>query len=213
MTSLQEGRDKKIGTVIGVIGLVIAFLAWIHPFAPRSSNISSADLERAPVSSEVPVQPPPVSTPFEHSVHPETSSESRPSNSGKPSTEGLSSTGSISGEAGDTQPQPETPNLTNPVRACQTPETATLRPGSSARVASGLAVLSVSMAREGSEPYLSLNISSDRDTLTQAVLGVSLDPFRFKTSLGTYFVNVTEADLTVGTMTIQVGCEAEGNTL
>ena len=34
----------------------------------------------------------------------------------------------------------------------------------------------------------------------------------FKTSLGSYFVNVVEADLAAGAMTVQVGCEAEGNT-
>lgn len=66
-------------------------------------------------------------------------------------------------------------------------------------------------AREGSEPYLTLGIASDRDTLTKAVLGAPAR-FHFKTSLGTYFVNVAEADLAVGAMTVQVGCEAEENT-
>jgi hypothetical protein len=91
---------------------------------------------------------------------------------------------------------------------CNSPETVTLRPGAPAKVASGLAVLSVRTAHEGSELYLTLGIASDRDTLAEAVLGAPAR-FHFKTSRGTYFVNVAEADLAVGSMTVQVGCEAE----
>ena len=99
-----------------------------------------------------------------------------------------------------------------PARVCEEPETATLRPGVPVRVASGLAVLSVRTAREGSESYLTLGIASDRDTLAQAVLGAPVQ-FHFQTSRGAYFVNIVEADLVVGAITVQVGCEAKENTL
>ena len=173
MMSPQEGRFTKIAAIAGVIGLVIAFLAWIYPFAPRS-DASATATGRTTASSEPPAQPSPGPTPFKPPVHPQL-------------------------------------NPAKPSRACDAPETATLRPGAPARVASGLAVLSVKTAREGSEPYLTLGIVSDRDTLTQAVLGAPAR-FHFKTSLGAYFVNVAEADLAAGATTVQVGCEAEGNT-
>jgi hypothetical protein len=113
-------------------------------------------------------------------------------------------------ERGGMQSHTDRHTPAKPTRACDLPETATLHPGTPARVAAGLAVLSVRTAREGSEPYLTLGITSDRDTLAEAVLGAPAR-FNFKTSLGTYFVNVSEADLAVGTMTVQVGCQAEVN--
>jgi hypothetical protein len=194
MTSPQDVRFTKIGaiaTVIGVvltlIGLVIAFLSWRHPVAPSAVAAGTAQ------SSEPPTSPPPRPTPVEQPPV-------------KISGVTLANEGARGGE-----PHTALPHREKPTRACDRPETATLHPGSAARVASGLAVLSVKKAHEGSEPYLTLGISSDRDTLAEAVLGAPTR-YHFKTSLGTYFVNVSEADLAVGAMTVQVGCEAEGNT-
>ena len=61
------------------------------------------------------------------------------------------------------------------------------------------------------EPYLTLSIASDRDTLTRAVLGAPVS-YSFATSRGAYFVNVTDIDLKDGVMNVQVGCEAKEST-
>lgn len=208
MMSPQEGLYTKIAAIAGVVGLFIAFLAWIHPFAPRSDT-PAADTGKT-TSSEPPVQPILGVKPLEP-VHHESSDESRPSDSGKPSTDEASSA-ALNGEDGRAQLHSDLLDLAKPTRVCEAPETAILRPGVPVRVASGLAVLSVKTAREGSESYLTLGIASDRDTLAEAVLGAPTQ-FHFKTSRGAYFVNVVEADLAVGAVTVQVGCEAKENTL
>ena len=174
MTSPQEGLYTKIGAIAVLIGLVIAFLAWIHPFAATSEPPAQPTPAQPTPAQPTPVQPTPVQT-----------------------------------TPAQTHTDPLNP--AKPTRACHVPEIASLRPGAPAKVASGLAVLSVKSAREGSQSYLTLGIASDRDTLAEAVLGAPAR-FHFKTSLGAYFVNVAEADLAAGAMTVQVGCEAEGNT-
>ena len=185
MTSPQESRFTKttvvISLVIAFLTLVIGFLTWRYPFAPRPETSAADTGTTTTTISEPPVQPSPESPPFESPV---------PSRA---------------------QPPTDPPALAKPARACDALETATLRPGAPAPVASGLAVLSVKTAREGSEPYLTLTIASDRGALAEAVLGAPAR-FHFKTSLGSYFVNVLEADLAAGDMTVQVGCEPEGNT-
>jgi hypothetical protein len=209
MTSPQE---RRIVAIVSVIGVVIAFLAWIHPFAPRPSPWADVNTGITTTSSEPLAELPSGPNPIEPPVHSQNSdNESHLLNSEEPPTKGTSGAGLTSGGEGGAQPHINRFNLPKPKRACDTPETATLRPGNPARVASGLAILSVRMAREGSEPYLTLSITSDRDTLAGAVLDAPAQ-FHFKTSLGTYFVNVSEVDLAVGAMNVQVGCEAEGNT-
>lgn len=194
MMSPQEGL-YKIAAIAGIVGPVIAFLAWIHPFAPRSES-PAADTRKTTTASD----------------HHESSDEGRPSGSGKQSTNGDSGTTVTSGEEGRAQRHSDQLEPAKPTHVCEAPETATLRPGDPVRVASGLAVLSVRTAREGSESYLTLGIASDRDTLTEAVLGAPAQ-FHFNTSRGAYFVNVAEADLATGAITVQVGCEAKENTL
>src|SRR3954452_12865320 len=76
------------------------------------------------------------------------------------------------------------------VTACGTLETATLRAGSPAKVASGLATLSITSGQIGSEKFLTLGINSDREARSEAVSGAP-DRHDFKTSRGTYFVNIT----------------------
>jgi len=205
MMSPQEGRYTKIAAVAAVIALVIAFLAWIHPFAPPS-NVSPVEPGKTlPPSSESPASPSPELKPSDPPVL-------QPLDSREPSTAGVSGTGLTSGIEDVARPHIKGVNPVEPTRSCGAPEIATLRPGAPAKVASGLAVLSVKAAREGSEPYITLGIASDRDTLTEAVLGAS-GHYRFATSRGAYFVNVTDVDLAAGTMTVQVGCEAKENTL
>jgi hypothetical protein len=114
------------------------------------------------------------------------------------------------GGEGGSQRHTDQPNTVQPTRDCA-PEIATLQPGVPAKVASGLAVLSVKTVREGSEPYLTLSIASDLNTLAKSVLGAPVR-YRFTTSRGDYFVNVTDADLATGAMTIQVGCETKEKT-
>jgi hypothetical protein len=208
MMSPQEGRYTKIAAIAGVIGLVIAFLAWIHPFAPRS-DASAADMGKTMKSSESTAQPPGPNH-FEPPGHPQSSADGHTSDSGQPPTAGVSGAGLTSGGKSGAQLHTDQPNPTRPTHDCGTPEIATLRPGAPVKVASGLAVLSVKAAREGSEPYLLLSIASDRDTLVKSVLGVPVR-YRFATSRGDYFVNVTDADLTSDAMTVQVGCEAKEN--
>jgi hypothetical protein len=208
MMSPQEGLYTKIAAIAGVVGLFIAFLAWIHPFAPRSDT-PAADTGKT-TSSEPPVPSIPGAKPLEP-VHHESSDESRLTDSGKPSADGASGA-VLNGEDGRAQPHSDLLDLAKPTRVCDAPETAILRPGVPARVASGLAVLSVKTAREGSESYLTLSIASDRGTLAEAVLGAPAR-FHFKTSRGAYFVNVEEADLAVGAITVEVGCEAKESTL
>ncbi|MGH3629123.1 MAG: hypothetical protein ACRDRL_17005 [Sciscionella sp.] len=206
MTSPQEGRYTKIAAIAGVIALVIAFLAWIHPFAPRS-DASAADAGRATKTSESSAQPP-GSNHLDPPLHPQNSADSHTSDSGQTPPAGVSDAGLTNGGEGGAQFHTDQIDPAKPTRVCSAPEVATLRPGAPATVASGLAVLSVKTAQEGSEPYLSLSIASDRDTLAKSVLGAPVR-YRFATSRGEYFVNVTDADLATGAMTIQVGCEAK----
>src|SRR5215218_7282517 len=183
--SPQEIRYAKIGVAIGVIGLILTFLNWVHPFAPGSKVSGTGETT---TSSETSVQPP----------------GPQP---GKPPVEDVVVDLPREGEGG-LRPHTRPLNPATPTRACDMPETASLRPGVPAQMASGLAVLSVKTAQEGSEPYLTLGIASDRDTLTRAVLGAPVS-YHFATSRGAYFVNVTDIDLKDGVMTVQVGCEAK----
>ena len=83
MKSPQEGL-YKMAAIAGIIGPFIAFLAWIHPFAPRSDT-PTADTRKTVASSEPPVRPIPGAKPLEP---PESSNESRASDSGKRSAAG-----------------------------------------------------------------------------------------------------------------------------
>jgi|SRR5215213_9944984 len=216
MTYPQEGRYTKISAIAGVISLVIGFIALVATFLDPRPNPSTVDAESTTITmtSEPPAQQSLAPNSIELPVSPQSSQspdESHPSNSRLPPMEDVSSTGLSSGEEGGSQPPTDPPALAKPTRACDALETATLRTGTPTRVASGLAVLSVRTAREGSEAYLTLTITSDRGALVKAVLGAPAR-FHFKTSLGSYFVNVAEADLAAGDMTVQVGCEPEENT-
>lgn len=210
MISPQEGRYTKIAAIAGVIGLVIAFLAYIHPL-PQHSDAPATGAETPSVPSEPPGQP---TTPGAHHSEPpgdpQSPGQSHTSDPGQPTEEPFDSGLPSRGEGGA---QLHTNRLTGtkPTRACGAPEVVTLRPGAPATVASGLAVLSVKTVREGSEPYLTLSIASDLNTLAKSVLGAPVR-YRFTTSRGDYFVNVTDADLATGAMTIQVGCETKEKT-
>jgi hypothetical protein len=127
MMSPQEGLYTKIAAIAGVVGLFIAFLAWIHPFAPLSDT---------PAADTPPVQPIPGAKPLEPPAHHESSDESRSSDSGKPSTDGDSGAVLTSGEEGRAQPRSDRLDPAKPTRVCEAPETATLRPGV-ARCATG----------------------------------------------------------------------------
>lgn len=94
-------------------------------------------------------------------------------------------------------------------QSCETPETATLGTATPVRVASGLVTLSVTPGRLGSEEFLTLGISSDRETRAEMVLGAPVR-YSFKTSLGTYIVNVTKVNFEANTMSVDVGCEPKG---
>jgi hypothetical protein len=203
MMSPQEGRYTKVAAMAGVIGLVIAFLAWIHPFAPRS-EASASDMGKMATSSEPTAQTP--QPPLLTSDHFGTGSDSNQhaasgSTSAKPEPGGK-----VQGDdSGNSR------GFRRSIQSCGVPDVATLRPGAPAKMASGLAVLSVKTAREGSEPYVTLSVTSDRDTLSKAILGAPVR-YRFATSRGAYFVNVTDVDLADGAVTVQVGCEAKENT-
>ncbi len=151
MMSPQESLYAKITVVIGVIGIVVAVLAWIHPFAPRS-NVSGAG--ETATSSELPAQPP------------GPQSDKPPVDLPGPGVPEEVAIGLTSEGKGGARQNTDRLNPAKPPRACDSPEIASLRPGAPAQVASGLAVLSVKTAREGSEPYLTLGIASDRDTFT-----------------------------------------------
>lgn len=206
MMSPQESLYAKITVVIGVIGIVVALLAWLHPFAPRSSATGMVETTTSLEPSVQPLDPHPSKSP----VSPQNPGESHPPDPGKPPSEEIPAD-STSKVIGGAQPHTARPDPAKPTRACNVPETATVRPGAPAQVASGLAVLSVRTAREGSEPYLMLGIASDRDALTKAVLGAPVR-YLFATSRGAYFANVTDVDLKDGVMTVQVGCEAKEST-
>jgi len=203
MMSPQESLYAKITVVIGVISIVVAVLAWLHPFAPRSNATGTGETTTSHESSVPPVDPQPVKPP----INPQNGGESHPPDPERSSSKEVSvdSTSEVREAA---KPHPARPDPAKLSRACDAPETATVRPGAPAKVASGLAVLSVKTAREGSEPYLTLGIASDRDTFTKAVLGAPVR-YRFATSRGDFFVNVTDIDLKDGVMTVQVGCESK----
>jgi hypothetical protein len=62
----------------------------------------------------------------------------------------------------------------------------------------------------GSERFLTLNISSaDLGSWAETILGA---PVRhsFKTSLGTYFVNVAQVDFETNRMSVEIGCLPRG---
>jgi hypothetical protein len=76
-------------------------------------------------------------------------------------------------------------------------------------VASGLATLSITSGQIGSEKFLTLGINSDREARSEAVSGAP-DRHDFKTSRGTYFVNITQANFEAATASVEVGCEPKG---
>jgi hypothetical protein len=187
MSPPQESRSAKISALAAVAAVVVGYLTWQYPKQSRS------DQAEPPAAVEI-HQGPDVDSPASGAGN-GTPTPSTPENDGKPKGDDLQ----VSRGPGSSTP------------ACGTPEIATLGPGEPARVASGLAVLSAKAAREGSEPYVTLGIASDRDTLAEAVLGAPVR-YRFTTSRGAYFVNVMDVDLTAGTMTVQVGCETKETT-
>jgi hypothetical protein len=203
--SPQEIRYAKISIFIGIFGLIIAFLAWIHPFAPSSEPSGTSEATASSARTGQSLEPDPSKPP----VNLQHSDENHSSSSGAPpkeeGTTGLNRNGEES-----TKPHTDRHGSAKPTRSCDSPEIASLRPGVPVKVASALAVLSVKTAQEGSEPFLTLGIASDRDTLAKPVYGAPVR-YRFATSRGAYFVNVTSADLTDGSMTVQVGCETKEN--
>jgi len=119
----------------------------------------------------------------------------------------------IHGEAEPPPPRPyptpplgTTTVLETPQRSCRPPKPLPLSEGSPVKVASSLATLAVAPGRIGTETFLTLGISSDREARSEVVLGAP-QHYRFQTSLGNYFVNVTELDLATNTMIVEVGCE------
>lgn len=203
MSSPQEGRFAKISAIAAVVALVLGYLAWQYPKQPLPDPAGPLETSEVPQSTDFA---------DEHSgdrdgTHPPpTSDYSRTdSDSNHDAGAGGSSAKPEDGGKGKEDGPGGSPG------SCGVPEIATVRPGAPAKVASGLAVLSVKTAREGSEPYLTLGIASDRDTFAEAVLGAPVG-YRFATSRGTYFVNVIDIDLAAGSITVQVGCQAKENT-
>jgi hypothetical protein len=211
MSSPQEGRYTKIGAIATVVTLVVGYMAWKYPTSSHPERVHPPEISGVPLNTDfnkpysgdwsgTPTIPSPTSDPSQTDF-----------DSNSDATSDGSTTKPEDGGKGKGDDPGGSPDLKKSLQACEAPETANLRPGVQAKVASGLAVLSVKMAHEGSEPYLTLGIASDHDTFAEAVLGAPVR-LHFKTSRGSYFVNVTDADLTAGTMTVQVGCETKENT-
>lgn len=189
--SSQEGRYTKLSALVALIGLLVAYLAWQYPRVPRG--------ESQPVPQETPALAEATVT-----LASEPGSDASPSSSPGPPPQTPQE-----GErpkAQDSAP----PNASKSVRACEALEPATLRADSPATVISGLVTLSITPNQLGSEKFVTLKMSSDRESRAEMVLGAP-DRYRLETSRGPYFVDVTQVDFTSSTMKVQVGCERERN--
>jgi hypothetical protein len=205
MSPPQESRYGKINAIAAVVALILGYLAWQYPMQSRSNPAGPPETSEVHQGTDfanrngTPTPPPPASN--YSGTDSDSNHDAASGGSAKPEDEGK----------GKGDEPGSSPSFRRSMQACGVPEIATLRPGAPAKVASGLAILSVKAAREGSEPYLTLGIASDRDTVAEAVLGAPMR-YRFATSRGTYFVDVIDIDLAAGSMTVQVGCPAKENT-
>jgi len=203
MSSPQEGRYAKISAIAAVVALVLGYLAWQYPKhlpdpvgPPETAEVHQRTDFADDHSGDRDDTPPPPASDY--------SRTDADADSNHDAGAGGSSAKLVDGGKEKRDEPRGSPG------SCGLPEVANLRPGTPAKVASGLAILSVKTAREGVEPYLTLGIVSDRGAVAIAVLGAPVD-YRFATSRGTYFVNVIDIDLAAGTMTVQVGCQAKEN--
>jgi hypothetical protein len=124
---------------------------------------------------------------------------------------GATTTPTATGPETNDIPRPShspTPDLPS-APSCRSLEIATLKATAPSMVASGLVTLSITPGQLGSEKFLTLGINSDTESRVETVLGAS-GRYSFKTSAGTYIINVTQVDFDTNTMTVQVVCEPKG---
>jgi len=203
-SSSPEGRYTKISALAALVGLVLAYLPWQYPKVSSTSSVNP--VEEARTSDSTAGAPGPTTdSPGTPGLPPTTEAHKLDSafdNSDSPGQPGVSD--------GD-HPPPRPPVGEESPRACASIESATLRVGRPAKVASGLASLSISPGRMGSEPFVTLGIRSDRGAQPQreAVLGAP-SHYSFETSRGRFFVDVTEVDFATNTLVVEVGCESGG---
>ena len=191
MNSRQEGGAEWISAVAAVAALVLAYVAWQYP-EPVGPCPWPASARRWVCRT-------PAALPDAGDV------VARGSSSIPPTIHILPKAGTSTPPAAKGEDHPGSLLVRT---SCGASVIANLRPGAPAQVASGLVVLSVTTGRMGSETYLTLGLTSDRNTLAEAVFGAPAR-YRIETSAGPYFVNVIAADLETGALTVQVGCEEE----